>query len=51
MNVKFISYALAFLFRLSLCQINLETYFRLLNTKWHEGSLKAKQHEAMALER
>jgi hypothetical protein len=49
--VKLISSALAFLFHLPLYQTSLQTYLWLLNTRWHEGSLKAKQHEAMTLER
>jgi hypothetical protein len=35
----------------SLYQTNLQTYIRLLDTRWHEGSSKAKRHEAMAFER
>jgi hypothetical protein len=31
--------------------MSLQAYLQLLNTRWHEGSLKAKRHEAMALEK
>jgi hypothetical protein len=30
--------------------MSLHAYLLLLNTRWHEGSLKAKQHEVVALE-
>jgi hypothetical protein len=35
--------ALTFLCYLSLNQVGLQAYFQLLNTRWHEGSSKAKQ--------
>jgi hypothetical protein len=31
--------------------MSLQPYLRLLNTKWHKGSSKAKPHEAMALQK
>jgi hypothetical protein len=49
-SIKLISYGLAFLFHIPLYQMSLQAYLRLLNTRWHEGSSKAKQHEAMTLE-
>jgi hypothetical protein len=42
---------LSTLFHPSWYQTNLQAYIWLLNTGWHEGSSKAKQHEAMALEK
>jgi hypothetical protein len=49
--VELISCALAFLFNLPLCQMSLQAYLRLLNTRWHEGSSKSKQHKALALKK
>jgi hypothetical protein len=49
--MKLISYALAFLFHHLLYQTSLQTYLWLLDTRWHEGSSKATQHEAMVLKR
>jgi hypothetical protein len=31
--------------------MSLQAYLRLLNTKWHEGTSKDKQHEVVALEK
>jgi hypothetical protein len=42
---------IAFLFHLPLYLMSLQVYHRLLNTRWHKGSLKAKQHEAIALKK
>jgi hypothetical protein len=50
-SIKLISYAFAFLFHFPLSQMSLQAYLWLLNTRWHDDSLKAKQHEDMALER
>jgi hypothetical protein len=48
-HTKLIFFALAFLFHLPLYYMSLQVYLLLLNTRWHEGSSKTKQHEVVAL--